>query len=260
MEASKLQSLNAYAKDLELQSQWDTKVEAIEHGAAASLEQQAEMRKQRKLDHTLQLIETKLASGKAPTEEEMAYLKEKDPERFVQADQILQERNSYEEALKNCASEEDVKLLKMSRLTDSIAIVESIKSNPLIAPEQKLQYIVVEHQKAAAINQMTQKFIKQGQYRALSPQEQAEAAAKRKTMEEQLKARTEGSFQPADMAVELQDEKEEDTISEELIRKVQQAKAKAHYLLYADVYSEDAEEVVLSAKQQAGLTSVDTKA
>lgn len=259
MEASKLQSLNAYAKNLELQSQWDTQVEAIEHGPAVSLEEQAEKRKERKLDHTLQLIETKLASGKAPTEEEMIYLKEKDPDRFIQADQILQERNSYEQALKDCASEEDVKLLKMSRLTDSIAIVESIKSNPLIAPEQKLQYIVVEHQKAAAINQMTQKFIKQGQYRTPSPQEQAELEKKRKAMEEQLKARTEGSFQPAELAAELQDEKEE-TLSEELIRKVQQAKAKAQYLLYADVYSEDAEEVVLSAKQQAGLTSVDTKA
>lgn len=259
MEASKLQSLNAYAKNLELQSQWNTQVEAIEHGAAASLEEQAEKRKERKLDHTLQLIETKLASGKAPTEEEMAYLKEKDPERFAQAEQICQERDSYEEALKDCASEEDVKLLKMSRLTDSIAIVESIKNNPLIAPEQKLQYIVVEHQKAAAINQMTQKFIKQGQYRSLSPQEQAEAAEKRKAMEEQLKARTEGAFQPADMDTELQGKKEE-ALSEELVRKVQQAKVKAQYLLYADVYSEDAEEVVLSAKQQAGLTSVDTKA
>lgn len=264
MELSTLQSLNAYAKDMELQAQWDIRKESVDHAAGAAgdgqEEEQSEKKEPKKIDHTLQLIETKLASGKAPTQEEMAYLKEADPEGYVQAEQIQQARSAYEEDLKNCISEEDVKFLKMSKLSASIAAVESIKNNPLIAPDKKLQYIVTEHQKAAAINRITQDFIKRGEYRIPTPEEKAEIQEKHKMLQQQL--RIEGDPVSGEEDLELLDGVQDAETSEDLARKVRQAKAKAFYLLYADVYAEDvgAAEVVLPAQQLRGAASLDTKA
>lgn len=257
MELSTLQSLNAYAKDLELQAQWDIKKESVDHGTGSILDEQGEeleKTEHKEKDHTLQLIETKLASGKAPTAEEMAYLKEKDPEGYSQAEQVEKARIAYEEDLKNCISEEDVKFLKMSKLSASIAAVESIKNNPLIAPDKKLQYIVIEHQKAAAINRITEKFIKRGEYRVPTPEEKADIQAKHELFQKQL--RIEGDPMPED----IESSPGEPGASEELARKVKQAKAKAFYLLYADVYGEGAEEVVLPAQRLGGAASLDTKA
>lgn len=256
MELSTLQSLNAYAKDLELQAQWDIKKESVDHGTGSILDEQQgeelEKTEHKEKDHTLQLIETKLASGKALTAEEMAYLKEKDPEGYSQAEQVEKARIAYEEDLKNCISEEDVKFLKMSKLSASIAAVESIKNNPLIAPDKKLQYIVIEHQKAAAINRITEKFIKRGEYRVPTPEEKADIQAKHELFQKQM--RIEGDPEDAEASAE------EPGTSEELARKVKQAKAKAFYLLYADVYGEGAEEVVLPAQRLGVASSLDTKA
>lgn len=265
MELSTLQSLNAYAKDMELQAQWDIKKESVDHGPGKISDEQEEEQpkktKSKPLDHTLQLIETKLASGKAPTAEEMAYLKEQDPDGYIQAEQVEQARTAYEEDLKNCISEEDVKFLKMSKLSASIAAVESIKNNPLIAPEKKLQYIVTEHQKAAAINRMTKNFIKSGEYRVPTPEEKAEIKEKHKLLQKQL--RIEGDPVSDEDELEAEEGAAEDSeVSEELARKVKQAKAKAFYLLYADVYADNAgaEEVVLPAQRMRGTASLDTKA
>lgn len=257
MELSTLQSLNAYAKDLELQAQWDIRKESVDHGAGRILDEQEEKlenKEHKEKDHTLQLIETKLASGKAPTAEEMAYLKEKDPESYSQAEQVEKARIAYEEDLKNCISEDDVKFLKMSKLSASIAAVESIKNNPLIAPDKKLQYIVIEHQKAAAINRITQKFIKRGEYRVPTPEEKADIQAKHELFQKQM--RIEGD----PISEEIEPSAGDSEASEEMARKVKQAKAKAFYLLYADVYGEGAEEVVLPAQRMRGTASLDTKA
>lgn len=262
MEISQMQSLSTYAKDLELQAQWDMKLNAVRSFTDETSEEQGEDshadREEKKPDHTLQLIETKLASGKAPTQEEMAYLKEKEPERHEQAVQIQDARSSYEEALKECTSEEDVKQLKMSRLSASIAVVDSIKNNPVIDPDKKLQYIVVEHQKAAAINQITTHFLKRGEYRSLSPEEQETAGSRQKVFTQQLNADSKDIQVTSDSLLHQEDRDME--LSEEMIRKVKQAKVKAFYLLYADVYGDGAEEVVLPAATHRTAVSFDAKA
>lgn len=135
-------------------------------------------------DSQMQTIQTKLSSGKKLTSEEKAYLKEKDPAAYQKAVASEQEQKRYEQELKQCRTKEDVQRLRLSHLSSSLSQVNSIKNNPHISEEKKLQFISIEQGKLAAMDQLTQKFVKQSQYQNL-PTDAERAEAEREQREQQ---------------------------------------------------------------------------
>ena len=135
-------------------------------------------------DSQMQTIQTKLSSGKKLTSEEKAYLKEKDPAAYQKAVASEQEQKRYEQELKQCRTKEDVQRLRLSHLSSSLSQVNSIKNNPHISEEKKLQFISIEQGKLAAMDKLTQKFVKQSQYQNL-PTDAERAEAEREQREQQ---------------------------------------------------------------------------
>ena len=133
----------------------------------------------------MQTIQTKLSSGKKLTSEEKAYLKEKDPAAYQKAVASEQEQKRYEQELKQCRTKEDVQRLRLAHLSSSLSQVNSIQNNPHISEEKKLQFISIEQGKLAAIDKLTQKFVKQSQYQNLpTDAERAEAEREQRAQQE----------------------------------------------------------------------------
>ena len=140
-----------------------------------SLEDQAEdVRKGRDTEQ----IYTKLKTGGTLTEEEIAYLKEHDPEALAEYEKAQNEKKSYEKALKNCKTKEDVDRLKMNRMGNFAARAKSIANNPYIPKDKKLELMNKLNNEVCCIRDAHMKFVKSRAYEELPKEaEIAEARA-----------------------------------------------------------------------------------
>lgn len=187
-------------------------------------------------DTQMQTIQTKLSGGKKLTAEEKAYLKEKDPVAYQKALSSEQEQKRYEQELKQCRTKEDVQRLRLSHLSSSLSQVNSIQHNPHISPEKKLQFVAIEQGKQAAMEKLTQKFVRQSQYqnlptdaeRAEAEREQQEISQGNTTESESPDTAAKTTKEPSETPA---DEPEKPAIQPEsdALRKTKRAKAMAAY-------------------------------
>lgn len=190
MSLMRIGTLGAYIKNMEKAAMWQMKKESgdltshkmsldewLEETRAdtVSITERIEEQKE-KDDPDVQAIYYKVQTGKKLTQEEMEYLQQNDPETYAKALSIQQERKAYERELKQCKTQEDVQRLKMTKLGESLSMVNEISNNPNIPLEKKLEYAMMENARVTAITEETEKFIKSGEYEKLPTEaEQKEA-------------------------------------------------------------------------------------
>ena len=133
-----------------------------------SLERQAQT--ERKRSATSELY-TKLKTGGTLTEEEIAYLKEHDPEALAEYEKAQTEKKAYENALKNCRTKEDVQRLKLNRMGSFAAQAKEIASNPYIPKDKKVVLMQRLNNEVCMIRDAHQAFEKSRAYEEL-PEEQ----------------------------------------------------------------------------------------
>ena len=133
-------------------------------------EQAAEERKRSAISE----LYTKLQSGGTLTAEEIAYLKENDPEALADYEKAQAEKKAYEQALKNCKTKEDVDRLKLNRMGNFAAQAKSIVNNPYIPKEKKLELMQKLNNEVCLIRDAHSEFVKSRVYEELP--EEAEIA------------------------------------------------------------------------------------
>lgn len=202
-------SVNAYTKNLRLQTQWNLKKEnggaagkgkslsdwlqasqglkgnKAEQAAAAAIYADAAQRAREQGDDKLREIMNKVYAGGKLTRDEREYLRAKDPEAWQRLKSAEQEQKSYERELKRCRTKEEAQRLKMTRLNASLTTVKSVENNPHIPLEKKLEIAMQEKLKCDNIQESTRRFVEKGEYGRLPTQaEQAQAEQERREAEE----------------------------------------------------------------------------
>ena len=122
-------------KKQDINSKKDTEGMTQDEILLDSLERQAQTERERSATSELY---TKLKTGGTLTEEEIAYLKEHDPEALAEYEKAQTEKKAYENALKNCRTKEDVQRLKLNRMGSFAAQAKEIASNPYIPKDKKV--------------------------------------------------------------------------------------------------------------------------
>lgn len=130
-------------------------------------------------------IDAKLKSGSELTPEEMAYLKEKNPEAYQEYEEVKREREAYKNQLKNCRTKEEAERVKLSKMGNFMAGAKSISQNPNIPKEKKLKLMEKLLKKTIGVDKVHTEFIKSQTFRNLPTEEEKreEEKEKRKLVE-----------------------------------------------------------------------------
>ena len=155
-------------KKQDINSKKDTEGMTQDEILLDSLERQAQTERERSATSELY---TKLKTGGTLTEEEIAYLKEHDPEALAEYEKAQTEKKAYENALKNCRTKEDVQRLKFNRMGSFAAQAKEIASNPYIPKDKKVVLMQRLNNEVCMIRDAHQAFEKSRAYEEL-PEEQ----------------------------------------------------------------------------------------
>lgn len=174
-----------------LDAKWQKKKEDINHKDKSNMTQdermlqslQEQARDVRKQQSTSDIY-NKLKSGGTLTAEEIAYLKENDPEALADYEKAQAEKKAYEKALKNCRTKEDVDRLKMNKLGNFATEAKNIANNPYIPKDKKLQLMNKLNNEVCLIRDAQMEFEKSKTYENLPKEaEIAEERAKENAAE-----------------------------------------------------------------------------
>ena len=145
-----------------------------------SLERQAQTERERSATSELY---TKLKTGGTLTEEEIAYLKEHDPEALAEYEKAQTEKKAYENALKNCRTKEDVQRLKLNRMGSFAAQAKEIASNPYIPKDKKVVLMQRLNNEVCMIRDAHQAFEKSRAYEELPGEQELRREAAEESAE-----------------------------------------------------------------------------
>ena len=82
-------------------------------------------------------INSKLNAGAKLTDEEMAYLKQNNPQLYQEALEVQREREAYEKALKKCKTKDEVERLNANRMQMYLSQAKAVANNPSIPQGEK---------------------------------------------------------------------------------------------------------------------------
>lgn len=192
MDFSTITSLNAYVKDLKLKTNWDLKQQkGLVTAKGISLDEwldssqtktSAKDTVQGQRDEKLVAIRAKMDAGGKLTQKERDYLQEKDPQAYQELVQEERAQRAYEQKLRRCRTQEEVKRLQMNHINGSMMTVRSIEHNPHITQQKKLEIAMREKRITDQVAKITREFIRKGEYAQL-PTEAEEADACREQLE-----------------------------------------------------------------------------
>ena len=236
-------NLNGYVKNWKLQAQWNLKQQTGNYSAKGkTLEEWLEAPLQAREpspggqhgDEALRKIHQKLEAGGKLTQKEREYLQAKDPEAYRELVALEREQKAYEQALRRCKTQEEVRRLQAGRVNCSLMVVRSIENNPHISKAKKLEIAMGEKRKVDAVAESTQRFIASGEYAKLPTEaEQAQANQDREPVERpQETGQKEEAVQgeePAEKSQSPKEEKAAPQVETPEEQKVRRAKAKAAY-------------------------------
>ncbi len=175
-------SLNAYTKNLKMQSQWELKQRNGDYSSHKTLEDWLggpETQEERaKGDDALRSIHQKLEAGGKLTPEERRYLQAKDPEAFAKLEAAEREQKAFEQKLRQCRTKEEAQRLRMTYLNASLATVKSVEHNSAIPQQKKLEIMMREKQRCDKLDESFRKFSHSGEYGTLPTEGEAAKAHK----------------------------------------------------------------------------------
>lgn len=195
---------------------------------------------ERKRSATSELY-TKLQSGGTLTAEEIAYLKENDPEALADYERAQAEKKAYEQALKNCKTKEDVDRLKLNRMGNFAAQAKSIANNPYIPKEKKLELMQKLNNEVCLIRDAHNEFVKSRVYEELPEEaEIAEENAKENATanDEILAEQMEAAEEASDKNVEDASEETDETLVGETLKEAENRDIKKIYSRAEQIKSE----------------------
>lgn len=167
-------------KKQDINSKKDTEGMTQDEILLDSLERQAQTERERSATSELY---TKLKTGGTLTEEEIAYLKEHDPEALAEYEKAQTEKKAYENALKNCRTKEDVQRLKLNRMGSFAAQAKEIASNPYIPKDKKVELMQRLNNEVCMIRDEHQAFEKSRAYEELPEEQELRRAAAEESAE-----------------------------------------------------------------------------
>lgn len=215
MDFTMISSIGAYTRTMQMQAQWMKKAESghytqkLDSGdeeqmsAADAIKEQLDQLRENN-DTNLAAIYTKLQSGKKLTADEMAYLREKNPEAYKKAKELEAERAKFEKELKECRTKEDFQRLKAMHISASLSKVNAIANNPVIPKGKKMELLLEENAKMNALADSAAKFVQSGGYDKL-PSE----AERNEEIREQEESRKPEELKPEDVKPEQELKPEE---------------------------------------------------
>lgn len=224
-------NLNGYVKNWKLQAQWNLKQQTgnysakgktLEEWLEAPLQAQEPSPGGQHGDEALRKIHQRLEAGGKLTQKEREYLQAKDPEAYRELVALEREQKAYEQALRRCKTQEEVRRLQAGRVNRSLMVVRSVEHNPRIPLAKKLEIAMVEKRRVDQTAESTRRFVRSGEYARLPTQAEETEALRQK--QEQQAPRPEGPQQPG----REEPAREERTETPEQ-RKVRRARAKAAY-------------------------------
>lgn len=224
MSITMMGTIGSYTKTMKLQTQWDLKKQSGDltshkksldewlqsNTANTSSAGTSSTDKIGNGDSKLRTIQAKVDAGKKLTEQERAYLKEKDPETYADLEAEEQEQRAYEQKLKRCRTKEEVQRLKMSHVGTSLTKVNAVKNDPNISLEKKLKIAKQELRRCNRVEESTREFVRQGEYEKLPTDQELAQAEREEARRDVPEAEDAGNTEPA-----AQDKKTSDAADSE---------------------------------------------
>ncbi|MCI8441038.1 MAG: hypothetical protein HFG27_00705 [Provencibacterium sp.] len=124
-------------------------------------------------------INSKLNAGAELTDEEMAYLKQNNPQLYQEALDIKREREAYEKALKKCKTKDEVERLNANRMQMYLSQAKAVANNPSIPQGEKKAQLEKILKRVMGIQSEHMKFTATKEYADL-PREYEEEKKKKK--------------------------------------------------------------------------------
>lgn len=199
-------------KKQDINSKKDTEGMTQDEILLDSLERQAQTERERSATSELY---TKLKTGGTLTEEEIAYLKEHDPEALAEYEKAQTEKKAYENALKNCRTKEDVQRLKLNRMGSFAAQAKEIASNPYIPKDKKVTLMQRLNNEVCMIRDAHQAFEKSRAYDEL-PEEQELRREAAEEQADETKARMDAESANVEEKMDVNSVDDENQIDTEL--------------------------------------------
>ena len=133
-------SLNKYAKNLALQTQWNLKKQSGDYnGHKKSLSDYVSFTRASNVlpgteekDDRLSAIMTKAQMGKKLSPDEWEYIKVKNPTMYIKLKEAEREQKAYEEALKRCKTKDEAQRLHISKLGDIMTAAKNGDSSAIL--------------------------------------------------------------------------------------------------------------------------------
>lgn len=117
-------------------------------------------------------IYNKLKSGGALTQDEIAYLKENDPEALAKYEEARTQKKAYERELKNCRTKEDVEKVRLNRMGNFAAKAKAIANNPYIPKAKKVELMNELNNEVCMIRDAHTEFVRTSEYQDMPEDEQ----------------------------------------------------------------------------------------
>ena len=164
-------TLHSQMKSSELKAKFEQKKQAIKQEEKSPKQQQIEQigrdMAQIRESNKIAALDGKLKGGGELSDEELAYLKEKNPELYQKAVEIKEERKAYRKELENCRSKEDVEKLHTRKLQHFAAQTKTIRENSNISDGKKREMLEQVLRRMAGIAAEHAKFIASEKGRAI---------------------------------------------------------------------------------------------
>ena len=241
-------------KKQDINSKKDTEGMTQDEILLDSLERQAQTERERSATSELY---TKLKTGGTLTEEEIAYLKEHDPEALAEYEKAQTEKKAYENALKNCRTKEDVQRLKLNRMGSFAAQAKEIASNPYIPKDKKVVLMQRLNNEVCMIRDAHQAFEKSRAYEELPEEQELRREAAEESAEKMEQAETTEDSKvdnknKADAEAEEVDEPQSDVKSEmsDVYKTVEIANVESHEKIKPPELQKKAGDASMARRQQ----------
>ena len=192
MDFNMIDNMNTHLRTMELKTMWSMRKKNNDYSSKGQLrldQMYEQMYSPKNEDQKMSNIAQKVYNGAKLTQEEMEYLRVKNPQLYNELVQEEQEQKAFEKDLRRCETKEDVERLKMNKINGALSTISSVENNPNIPKAKKLEIIMKVKRRMDAVEESCAKFVKSGEFAKL-PTEAEETLARKEEAEQKKTEQT----------------------------------------------------------------------
>jgi len=169
---------------------------------------------QEEKDSKYEAITKKLFYGGMPNDEELEYIRQKNPALYEKLKAEMQEEKKIEEKLKQAKTKEEAQKVMQDHAMQALSAVKSVNDNPYISDSDKIALNASELRKLQYGKRAFERFVKTGEYSKLPTEAEKEIAEKelKEAKEEELQKNSDS--EAAKDAEKAQEKENADSTSE----------------------------------------------